>query len=259
MLEALEAHPGRWDLSSVRLIGSSGSMWSMENKQGLLRHMPQATLLDSFASSEALGMGGSQSTAGGEAKTAKFMIGVNAAVFTEEGRRVEAGSGESGMVATGGFLPLGYYKDEAKTAKTFPVFEGKRWCMPGDWATVNLDGTLDLLGRGSQCINTGGEKVFPEEVEEALKKHASVRDAAVVGLPDPRFGERICAVVELKAGETDPGLPVLAQHVREHLADYKAPRNLVVVDSIGRAPNGKLDYKGVKARALAAVGAAVGA
>ncbi len=257
MLEALEANPDRWDLTSVRLIGSSGSMWSQENKQGLLRHMPQATLLDSFASSEALGMGGSQSTAGGEAKTAKFMIGPNAAVFTEEGRRVEAGSGESGMVATGGFLPLGYYKDPEKTAKTFPVFEGKRWCMPGDWATVNADGTLDLLGRGSQCINTGGEKVFPEEVEEALKKHASVRDAAVVGLPDPRFGERICAVVELKMGESDPGLVALAQHVREHLADYKAPRNLVVVDSVGRAPNGKLDYKGVKARAVAALGVVV--
>ena len=257
MLEALEAQPGRWDLSNVRLIGSSGSMWSQENKQGLLRHMPQATLLDSFASSEALGMGGSQSTAGGEAQTAKFMLGPNAAVFTEEGRRVEPGAGERGMVATGGFLPLGYYKDEAKTAKTFPTFEGKRWCMPGDWATVNLDGTLDLLGRGSQCINTGGEKVFPEEVEEALKKHAAVRDVAVVGLPDPRFGERICAVVELKPGETDPGLPEFARHVREHLADYKAPRNLVVVDTVGRAPNGKLDYKGVKARALAAVGAGV--
>ena len=218
--------------------------------------MPQATLLDSFASSEALGMGGSQSTAGGEAQTAKFMLGPNAAVFTEEGRRVEPGTGERGMVATGGFLPLGYYKDPEKTAKTFPTFEDKRWCMPGDWATVNLDGTLDLLGRGSQCINTGGEKVFPEEVEEALKKHPAVRDAAVVGLPDPRFGERICAVVELKPDETDPGLPTLAQHVREHLADYKAPRNLVVVESIGRAANGKLDYKTVKARALAAVGAA---
>ena len=255
MLETLEANPGRWDLSSVRLIGSSGSMWSYENKQGLLRHMPQAMLIDSFSSSEALGMGTSQSTAGGEAQTAKFVVGPNAAVFTEDGRRVEPGSGESGMVAVAGFQPLGYYKDPEKTAKTFPVIEGKRWVMPGDWATVNPDGTLDLLGRGSVCINTGGEKVFPEEVEEALKRHAAVRDAVVVGLPDPRFGERICAVVELVQDAAEPSLAELAAHVRAALADYKAPRNLLIVDSVGRAPNGKVDYKGVKARAVAAVSA----
>lgn len=254
MLEALDANPGRWDLSSVRLIGSSGSMWSYENKQGLLRHMPQAVLLDSFSSSEALGMGASQSTAGGEAQTARFMVGPNAAVFTEDGRRVEPGTGERGMVAVAGFQPLGYYKDPEKTAKTFPVLEGKRWCMPGDWATVNEDGTLNLLGRGSVCINTGGEKVFPEEVEEALKKHLSIRDAVVVGLPDPRFGERICAVVELAPGADEPSLSDLSAHVKEHLADYKAPRNLVVVDSVGRAPNGKVDYKGVKDLAVKAVG-----
>lgn len=255
MLEVLDAHPGRWDLSSVRIIGSSGSMWSYENKQGLLRHMPQAVLLDSFSSSEALGMGASQSTAGGEAQTAKFVVGPNAAVFTEDGRRVAPGSGEKGMVAVGGFQPLGYYKDPEKSAKTFPVIEGQRWVMPGDWATVNEDGTLDLLGRGSVCINTGGEKVFPEEVEEALKRHASVRDAVVVGLPDPRFGERICAVVELAAGAETPSLPELAAHVKSALADYKAPRNLVVVESVGRAPNGKVDYKAMKALALAETGA----
>ncbi len=256
MLEALDADPGRWDVSSVRIIGSSGSMWSFENKQGLLRHMPQAVLIDSFSSSEALGMGASQSTAGGEAQTAKFVVGPNAAVFTEEGRRVAPGSGEAGMVAVGGFQPLGYYKDAEKSARTFPVIEGRRWVMPGDWATVNEDGTLDLLGRGSVCINTGGEKVFPEEVEEALKRHAAVRDAVVVGLPDPRFGERICAVVELTAGAAAPSLAEMAAHVRGALADYKAPRDLVIVASVGRAPNGKVDYKGVKARALAAVGAA---
>jgi fatty-acyl-CoA synthase len=257
MLEALDANPGRWDLSSVRLIGSSGSMWSYENKQGLLRHMPGATLLDSFASSEAFGMGSSQSTAGGEAQTAKFVVGPNAAVFTEDGRRIEPGSGESGIVAVGGFMPMGYYKDPEKTEKTFRVIEGRRWCLPGDWATVNADGTLDLLGRGSVCINTGGEKVFPEEVEEALKRHAAVRDAVVVGLPDPRFGERICAVVELMPDVAEPSLAELAAHVKGALADYKAPRHLVLVDSVGRAPNGKVDYKAAKARALAELGAAV--
>ena len=125
--------------------------------------------------------------------------------------------------------------------------------MPGDWAEVNLDGTLKLLGRGSVCINTGGEKVFPEEVEEALKRHAAVRDAVVVGVPDPRFGERICAVVEPEAGAR-PTLAELSAHVQGQLAGYKAPRELVVVDTIGRAPNGKVDYKAVKAHALKTLG-----
>jgi acyl-CoA synthetase (AMP-forming)/AMP-acid ligase II len=228
MLDALEAHPGRWNLGHVRFIGSSGSMWSYENKKGLLKHLPPGCILaDGFSSSEALGMGASQSAAGTEAQTAKFTLGPNAAVFTEDGRRVEPGSGESGMVAVGGVLPEGYYKDPEKTAKTFPVLEGRRWCMPGDWATVNEDGTLNLLGRGSVCINTGGEKVFPEEVEEALKRHPAVRDAVVVGLPDARFGERICAVVELEPGSGELGLPEVSSHVKGQLADYKAPRNLV--------------------------------
>ena len=134
--------------------------------------------------------------AGVATETARFMVTENNAVFTDDGRRVEPGSGEMGMVAVGGFLPVGYYKDEAKTAQTFRELEGRRWSVPGDFATVNADGTIHLLGRGSVCINTGGEKVFPEEVEEALKTHPSVRDAVVVGVPDPRFGETICGVVE---------------------------------------------------------------
>ncbi|MDB5443327.1 MAG: CoA synthetase, long-chain fatty acid:CoA ligase, partial [Phenylobacterium sp.] len=148
--------------------------------------------------------------------------------------------------------PLGYYKDAEKTDKTFKTLEGQRWSVPGDWAEVNADGTLKLLGRGSVCINTGGEKVFPEEVEEALKTHPGVRDAVVVGVPDARFGERICAVVE-PDGEADLTLAELSEHVRANLAGYKAPRELVVVDSIGRAPNGKVDYKAIKDRALKAL------
>ncbi|MGE0046834.1 MAG: acyl-CoA synthetase [Hyphomonadaceae bacterium] len=251
LLDVLEANPGRWDLSCVTLIGSSGAMWSIENKRGLLKHMPQAMLMDSFASSEAIGMGVSASTAGGEIETAKFTVGVNCAVFTEDHRRVEPGSGERGMTAVSGHLPLGYYKDEEKTRRTFPVIDGQRWSIPGDWATVNADGTLNLLGRGSQCINTGGEKVFPEEVEEALKKHPAVRDAAAIGAPDPRFGERICAVIELQPNAEAPTLADISTHVRQHLADYKTPRALVIFDTMGRAPNGKLDYKAVKDRALA--------
>jgi acyl-CoA synthetase (AMP-forming)/AMP-acid ligase II len=242
MLEALEAHPGRWDLSCVEYIGSSGAMWSFENKRGLLRHLPQASLNDSFSSSEAFGMGASISTRGNEAGTAKFVVGPECALFAEDGRRIPPGSNEAGLLAVGGYTPLGYYKDPVKTAKTFPIIDGKRWSMPGDWATVNADGTLNVLGRGSQCINTGGEKVFPEEVEEALKKHPAIRDAAVVGLPDPRFGQKVCAVVELRT-DTAPPLPALAAFVHEHLADFKTPRALVIVPELGRAPNGKLDYK----------------
>jgi len=253
MLEALEANPGRWDLSTVKAMSSSGSMWSQENKQGLLSHAKNAMIFDSFGSSEAVGLGVSASAPGAEAKTAAFVAGPNCVVFTEDGRRVQAGSGERGLVAVTGLLPRGYYKDEEKTAKTFKIIEGQRWSVPGDWAEVNADGSLKLLGRGSVCINTGGEKVFPEEVEEALKTHPAVRDAVVVGLPDPRFGERICAVVETD-GAAEPTLAELSEHVRGHLAGYKAPRELVLVESIGRAPNGKVDYKAVKDRAIAELG-----
>jgi fatty-acyl-CoA synthase len=254
MLEALDANPGRWDVSSVRLMGSSGSMWSYENKKGLLAHCTNAVISDSLGSSEAVGLGASSSAPGAEAQTAAFMLGPTCGVFTEDGRRVEPGSPERGQVAVSGFLPVGYYKDPEKSAKTFKVMEGVRWSVPGDWAEVNADGSLKLLGRGSQCINTGGEKVFPEEVEEALKTHGLVRDAVVVGLPDKRFGERICAVVELETGVQTPSLVELADHVKAHLAAYKAPRELVVIDTIGRAPNGKVDYKAIKTRAMEVLG-----
>jgi len=253
MLETLDANPGRWDLSSLRAISSSGTVWSHENKQGLLKHLPEGCILfDSLGSSEAVGIGGSSSTSGAEADTAKFMLGVNTAVFTEDGRRIEPGSGEQGLLALSGFLPVGYYKDPEKSAKTFRTFEGRRWSVPGDFAIPNADGTLQLLGRGSQVINTGGEKVFPEEVEEALKKHPAVRDAVVVGVPDPRFGERICAVVELAVGAAQPSLADLAAFVRTQLADYKAPREVVFAPA-SRSPNGKVDYKAAKALALEAL------
>jgi fatty-acyl-CoA synthase len=252
MLEHLDSHPDRYDLSSVMMISSSGVMWSQENKDGLLQHLPQAALFDSFGSSEAVGMGASVSTSGGTSQTARFQIGPNCAVFAEEGHIVEPGSGERGLVAVGGFIPLGYYKDPDKTAATFRTFTGadgvpRRWSVPGDWAEVAADGGLVLLGRGSVCINTGGEKVFPEEVEESLKQHPAVRDAVAVGIPDTRFGETICAVVEPVDPDAPPTLDQLSTHVRSRLAAYKAPRHLVVVGSIGRAPNGKVDYQRWKA------------
>jgi fatty-acyl-CoA synthase len=251
LLEALDAHPGRWDLSSLQRLGSSGTVWNMENKQGLLRHLPWMGIFDSLGSSEAVGLGASSSAAGAEAETAKFMLGLNTAVFTEDRRRVEPGSGKRGLIAVSGFLPVGYYKDPEKTARTFWELEGRRWSVPGDFATVEADGTLKLLGRGSQVINTGGEKVFPEEVEEAIKRCPAVRDAAVVGVPDPRFGERICAVVEAAPG-APPTLEEISEHVRAHLAGYKVPREMVL-SPVHRAPNGKLDYKALRSLALSAL------
>jgi 3-oxocholest-4-en-26-oate---CoA ligase len=253
MLDTLNANPGRWTLPSLKRIASSGAMWGLENKQGLLKHIPNVMLMDSLGSSEALGLASSTSGGGAAASTAKFATGPNAAVFTEEGERVQPGSGVRGLVAVGGHTPIGYYKDEEKSAKTFRIFEGTRWSVPGDWATVEADGSITLLGRGSQVINTGGEKVFPEEVEEALKRFPGVRDAAVVGLPDPRFGERIGAIVDF-VGENPPSLADLSAHVKGLLADYKAPRELVLAP-VARAPNGKLDYKALKAQALTALGA----
>jgi fatty-acyl-CoA synthase len=253
MLAELEANGGDYDLSSVVMISSSGVMWSHETKQGLIRHIPQVFLVDSFGSSEAVGMGVSTSAGDKAAETAQFQLGPRVQVFTEDGRRVEPGSDETGMVAVGGYIPVGYYKDEEKTAKTFRVLDGQRWSIPGDFASVNPDGTLHLLGRGSVCINTGGEKVFPEEVEEALKQHPSVRDAVCVGLPDDRFGEIICAVVEPADGAIVDDT-ALIEHVRERLARYKAPRKVIVVDTIGRSPAGKVDYKGLKHLALDRVG-----
>jgi fatty-acyl-CoA synthase len=249
MLAELDKNGAAYDLSSVRMISSSGVMWSQETKAGLLRHMPNVFLVDSFGSSEAVGMGTSTSGGGAAAETAKFQLGASVAVFTDDGRRVEPGSDEIGMVAVGGYIPLGYYKDDEKTAKTFRTLEDRRWSIPGDFAMVNADGTLQLLGRGTVCINTGGEKVFPEEVEEVLKLHPAVHDAVCVGLPDDRFGEIICAVVEPRPGETVDDESVI-EHVRSRLARYKAPRKVVVVDTIGRSPAGKVDYKGLKQLAV---------
>ncbi len=249
MLDHLQLNPNRYNLTSLAVVTSSGVMWSQENKAGLLDFIPQAILFDSFGSSEAIGMGASISSKGAPQQTAKFQIGATCAVFNENGERVVPGSGEQGVVAVGGFIPLGYYKDEAKSAQTFRTYEGRRWSVPGDFAEVNEDGTLRLLGRGSVCINTGGEKVFPEEVEEALKTHPSVRDAVCVGLPDQRFGEVICAVVESEADRPIDSV-ALADHVKGLLAHYKAPRHVVVVDTIGRAANGKVDYKRLKELAI---------
>jgi fatty-acyl-CoA synthase len=251
MLRALEERPGAYDLGCVRHIVSSGVMWSPPVKRALLEHLPEAVLQDSFGSSEAVGFGLEITTRSSSVQLGRFRIGPNCKVFTPDGEEVAPGSGVAGFIARTGPIPAGYYKDEAKTAETFRVLQGRRWSIPGDWCTVNADGTLELLGRGSVCINTGGEKVHPEEVEEALKLHPSVADAVVVGLRDEQWGEAVTGVVELKPGAQGDEA-ALREFVRRRLAGYKVPKRIVFVDSVGRSPSGKADYKGAKAKALAA-------
>ena len=252
LLNTLNANPGKYDVSSIAAVVSSGVMWSLEVKQGLLEHMPGAMLNDAFSSSEALGMGASVMMKGVEAPTAKFMLGGRCKVFDENDQPVEPGSGVSGMIAIKGPNPLGYYKDDEKTARTFRVIDGERYSIPGDWCLVEADGTLTLLGRGSACINTAGEKVFPEEVEEALKTHPSVEDALVIGLPDEKWGQSVTGVIRLSEGaslEED----ALRAHVRQALAGYKTPKRIVATTEILRASNGKADYPTAKSIAETAL------
>jgi 3-oxocholest-4-en-26-oate---CoA ligase len=242
MLRALDENEGRWELSSLVTIISSGVMWSQEVKHGMLRHIPQATLLDSFGSSEAVGFAMSATTKDGEAPTAKFTLGTDVAVFTTDHKPLKAGANEPGFIARGGNIPVGYWKDPEKTAKTFPVIDGKRWSIPGDYCMLHEDGSITLLGRGSVCINTAGEKVYPEEVEEILKRHDSVEDALVVGVPDDKWGSAVTGIVELSpSAKFDE--ESLRKHVRTHLAGYKTPKRIFVVPQMFRAPNGKADYK----------------
>ncbi|QJB69680.1 acyl-CoA synthetase [Parasphingorhabdus halotolerans] len=253
MLAALEnakAAGQAFDLSSLQMIGSSGVMWSTDVKRGLLDHLPHIMIVDSMGSTEG-SMGSSITTKDNIDidQTAKFEMNPTTKVLTEDGKPVAPGSGEMGMICNGGMVPLGYYKDEAKSAATFKTFDGVRYSIPGDFATVEEDGSITLLGRGSACINSGGEKIFPEEVEEALKTHESVYDCLVVGIPDDRFGQKVTAVLSLCDGATFDA-DALQEHVRGQLAAYKAPRAILQVDTVPRAANGKAGYKDAKEIAL---------
>ena len=248
ILQALDAEPDRWDITSLRVIVSSGVMWSKETKDALLRHNPRLIMVDALGSSEAIGMATNTTTKESGGGTARFELGPNTHVVTDDGRDVAPGTDELGRVAIRGRTPIGYYKDEKKSAETFVMIDGDRYSIPGDYATVATDGSINLMGRGSQCINTGGEKVYPEEVEECLKLHPDIADAAVVGLPDEKWGEAINALVQLTPGATLDESGV-RNHVKEHLAAYKAPKHVIEIRTIGRAANGKLDYRALKATA----------
>jgi acyl-CoA synthetase (AMP-forming)/AMP-acid ligase II len=250
VLEALERHPGRWNLKSWRTITSGGVMFSQEVKQGLLRHAPQLLINDVFGASEAITVGSSITTKEGTSvPTGSFTPRPDMRVLRPDGTSVVPGSGEAGLMAFRGRQPLGYYKDEAKTAATFQIIGGERYSVPGDWAILESDGTATLLGRGSACINTGGEKVFAEEVEQVIARHPAVADVVVVGVPHERFGEVVTAVVQLEPGEMED-VASLEERSRIELAGYKVPKHWFFVPRVSRGPNGKADLQGIRELAM---------
>ena len=253
-LEEAEAAGKPYDVSSLMVIVSGGVMWTPPYKQAFLdRGVPM--LIDGLGSSEATGIGMMISMQGSDLATAKFQLNPATRVFTEDGRAVEAGSEEIGLlaVAADSGIPVGYYKDEAKSAATFKIIDGARYSVPGDWARVEADGSITLLGRGSVCINTGGEKVFPEEVEEVVKLHPAVEDCTVVGVPDSEWGEVIVAVVARTGGATLESAELIAA-ARAQISSFKAPKHIVFVDRVVRSPAGKADYRWARDTASRALG-----
>ncbi len=246
LAEAVAAHPQRWDLSSLVVIGSGGALLTSAVKQEVRAQFPTALIVDAFGASET---GANGSIMDADADAPRFTMGDHTTVIDPESLvPLTPGDGRVGKLARRGHIPLGYYKDDEKTAETFLLAaDGTRWVVPGDFALVESDGTILLLGRGSVCINSGGEKIFPEEVEAAVKSHPDVYDAVVVGVPDDRFGERVAAIVTARRGNA-VDLDSVQRHCEPLIARYKLPREIRTVEEIPRTPVGKPDYR--RARAL---------
>jgi len=240
LAEALEGPRNGADLSSLFAISSAGAILSQSVRDKLQGLLPKVMLLDNFGASET-GFQGTAAAGSSPDKGLRFSVNQRTAVLDENLKEIVAGSGVIGRVAQRGHVPLGYYKDEKKTADSFVTIDGERWVLLGDMATVDADGSIAVLGRGAVCINTGGEKVYPEEVEAVLKAHPAVYDAVVAGVPDERFGQRVAAVVQLRPDSTADE-PELIAHARAHVAGYKAPKSVVLVPEIRRSPSGKADY-----------------
>jgi acyl-CoA synthetase (AMP-forming)/AMP-acid ligase II len=247
LTEALEENPDRWDLSSLFVVSSSAAIFSPSLKERLFELLPNIIIVDAIGSSES-GMNGMVVQTKGETIVQSgggptVKAGADAVVLDDDLNPLPAGTGEVGKLARGGNIPIGYYKDPVKTAATFVnAPDGKRYVVAGDFARLEEDGTITLLGRGSVCINSGGEKIYPEEVEGVLKAHPEVYDCLVVGVPDERWGQAVCAVVQPRHLDEPPALEDLAEHCRTALARYKVPRHLVIVPEILRSPAGKPDY-----------------
>ncbi|MET9103092.1 acyl-CoA synthetase [Streptomyces antibioticus] len=241
LIDALEGPLRGTDCSSVFSVSSSGAIMSETVRAQFRALLPNALLLNNFGSSES-GFNGTATDDSGPERG--FRIRVNSRTRVVDPVTHEPiAPGEVGRVAQQGHVPLGYYNDPAKTAETFFEKDGERWVLLGDMATVDEDGVVVVLGRGSQCINTGGEKVYPEEVEQALKSHPDVYDALVAGVPDATWGSHVAAVVQLRTGAPRPSLEAIQTHCRARLAGYKIPRRLVLTDTIRRSPSGKADYR----------------
>ena len=245
LLDALDTDHD-FDLSSLFLLASTAALFSPSIKEKLLELLPNRVITDSIGSSET-GFGGTSIVAKDAPHSGGPRVAIDhrTVVLDEEGNEVQPGSGVRGFIAKKGNIPVGYYKDEKKTAETFKTINGVRYAIPGDWALVEEDGSVTMLGRGSVSINSGGEKIYPEEVEAALKGHPDVFDALVVGVPDPRYGQHVAAVVAPRPG-TRPTLAELDRFVRSEIAGYKVPRSLWLVDEVKRSPAGKPDYRWAK-------------
>ncbi len=245
LLDALQKE-NDYDLSSLFLLASTAALFSPSIKEKLLELLPNRVITDSIGSSET-GFGGTSVVAKDAPHSGgpRVTIDHRTVVLDDEGNEVKPGSGVRGFIAKKGNIPVGYYKDEKKTAETFRTINGVRYAIPGDYAQVEADGTVTMLGRGSVSINSGGEKIYPEEVEAALKAHPDVFDALVVGVPDPRYGQHVAAVVQARPG-CRPSLSELDSFVRSEIAGYKVPRSLWLVDEVKRSPAGKPDYRWAK-------------
>jgi 3-oxocholest-4-en-26-oate---CoA ligase len=253
LADALEELGGDVDVSSLVSFSSTAAIFSQTVKEQLQELLPDHLVMTDAIGSTESGMNGIRFVTKGDAPKegiTSVQASADSVVLDEDFAPIEPGSGRIGRVARGGNIPLGYYNDPVKTAETFVVDpRGKRWSIPGDYATVEADGRITLLGRGSVSINSGGEKIFPEEVEGALKSHPDVFDVLVVGVPDERWGERVCALLQAR-GDRMPTLDALQQHCRGLVASYKIPRDLVLVQEVPRLPNGKPDYRTAKAQAV---------
>jgi 3-oxocholest-4-en-26-oate---CoA ligase len=244
LIEALDEPGADYDLSSLLAVTSSAALFSAPVKDEFFRHLPNLVIVDAIGSSESGNNGMATMTKGGTAMKSGPTVSVlgDTVVFDEDLKPVVPGSGTIGKIARTGDIPVGYYNDPVKTAEVFIHVDGVRYVMPGDFATIEADGSITLLGRGSVSINSGGEKIFPEEVESAVRSHPDVLDAIVVGAPDERWGQRVAAIIAPR-GEQVPTLDEVQAHCRDHIAGYKVPRELHVVDQIERSPSGKPDYR----------------
>jgi acyl-CoA synthetase (AMP-forming)/AMP-acid ligase II len=245
LVEQLDTPEARdYDLSSLLAVVSSAALFSAPVKDQFFERLPHLAITDAIGSSEGGNNGMTVVTAGNTAMKSGPTVHLlgQTVVFDEDLELVAPGSGAIGKIARSGDIPVGYYNDPKKTSEVFLEVGGKRYVMPGDYATVEEDGSITLLGRGSIVINSGGEKIFPEEVESAVRSHPDVMDAIVCGAPDERWGQTVAAIVQPRAGHTAPTLEALQEHCRDFVAGYKVPRRLHVVDAVERSPSGKPDY-----------------